>query len=157
MQRNFSMQNLSWKWHDVNIVNALSVSKVAIVFVSVEVVFETAKEFLPIQVKPQQTVEIVCDVPDETTPATWYHDEVKLVHDGVKYEMDTKETKRTLVVHDVKPEDEGQYVCEVGPHRTTATLQVLKPEEKEIKGSLACFGCWFWNVHVLLEIILLPL
>jgi len=118
---------------------------VAIAFVSVEVVFETAKEFLPIQVKPQQTVEIVCDVPDKTTPATWYHDQVKLVHDGVKYEMDSKDTKRTLVVHDVKPEDEGQYVCEVGPHRTTATLQVLKPEEKEIKGSRC--GCWFLNVH----------
>jgi len=114
-----------------------------------EVVFEVAKEFLPIQVKPHHTVEIVCDVPDETTPATWYHDQVKLVHDGVKYEMATKETKRTLVVHDVKPEDEGQYVCEVGPHRTTATLQVLKPDEKEIKGSL--FWTVFLNVHEALE------
>ena len=123
--------------------------QIGITFVSVEVVFEIAKEFLPIQVKPQQTVEIVCDAPDETTPATWYHDQVKLVHDGVKYDMATKKTKRTLVVHDVKPEDEGQYVCEVGPHRTTATLQVLKPDEKEIKGIL--FWMVFWNVHVAMK------
>jgi len=118
--------------------------------VSVEVIFETAKEFLPIQVKPHHTVEIVCDVPDETTPATWYHDQVKLAHDGVKYEMAAEDTKRTLVVHDVKPEDEGQYVCEVGPHRTTATLQVLKPDEKEIKGSPS----WklFGNVHAAIKI-----
>lgn len=103
-------------------------------------VFETAKEFLPIQVEPSRTVEITCDVPDETTPATWFKDDVKLVSDGVKYEMATKETKRSLVVHDVKPEDAGQYVCEVGPHRTTATLEVLKPEEKEIKGSFTTDG-----------------
>ena len=47
--------------------------------------------------------------------------------------MKTVERKRSLVVHDVKPEDAGQYVCEVGPHRTTATVEVLKPETKGSK------------------------
>ncbi|XP_072046919.1 titin-like [Amphiura filiformis] len=97
-----------------------------------EVVFETPEEFQPIQVKPHHTIEIVCEVPDETTPATWYHDEVKIVHDGVKYEMTTVEKKRTLVLHDVQPEDAGDYVCEVGPRRTTAKVEVLKAEEKEV-------------------------
>ena len=49
--------------------------------------------------------------------------------------MKTVERKRSLVVHDVKPEDAGEYVCEVGPHRAKATVEVLKPEEKELKGT----------------------
>lgn len=108
---------------------------------SVEVVFEIAKEFLPIQVEPSRTVEIVVEAPDTTTPATWYKDQVKVDHDGTKYEMVTKERKRSLVVHDVKPEDAGEYVCQVGPHRTTARVEVLKPAEKEIKGSLLLHLC----------------
>ena len=50
--------------------------------------------------------------------------------------MTTKKKERSLVIHDVKPEDAGQYVCEVGPHRSTATVEVLKPTEEEVKGSL---------------------
>ena len=95
-----------------------------------EIVFETPKEFKPIQVEPSQTFEIVVEFPDETTPPTWYKDEVKIEHDVTKYEMKTVERKRSLVVHDVKPEDAGQYICEVGPHRTVATVEVLKPEMK---------------------------
>lgn len=93
-------------------------------------VFEIAKEFLPIKVEPSRTVEIVVEAPDETTPATWYKDDVKIEHDGTKFEMATKERKRSLTVHDVKPEDAGDYVCQVGPHRTTARVEVLKPTEK---------------------------
>ena len=101
-----------------------------------------SKEFLPIRVEPSRTVEIVCEAPDETTTATWYKDEVQLVPDGKKYEITTQERKRSLIVYDVKPEDAGQYVCQVGPHRTTATLEVLKPTEKGIKGSL------LWMMHL---------
>ncbi len=104
-------------------------------------VFEIAKEFLPIQVEPSRTVEIVVEAPDTTTPATWSKDQVKIVPDDTKYEMVTKERKRSLVVHDVKPEDAGEYVCQVGPHRTTAKVEVLKPTEKEIKGSLLLHLC----------------
>ena len=117
--------------------------KSTIIYLSVEVVFQIAKEFLPIQVEPQRTVEIVVEAPDETTPATWFKDQVKIVHDGTKYEMATKERKRSLVVHDVKPEDAGDYVCQVGPHRTTARVEVLKPTEK---GSLLMK--MYRNVHV---------
>lgn len=106
-------------------------------------VFEIAKEFLPIQVEPSRTVEIVVEAPDTTTPATWSKDQVKIVPDDTKYEMVTKERKRSLVVHDVKPEDAGEYVCQVGPHRTTAKVEVLKPTEKEIKGSLLLHLCQF--------------
>ena len=114
-------------------------------------VFQIAKEFLPIQVEPQRTVEIVVEAPDETTPATWFKDQVKIVHDGTKYEMATKERKRSLVVHDVKPEDAGDYVCQVGPHRTTARVEVLKPTEK---GSLLMK--MYRNVHVTTNMFLVP-
>ena len=114
-------------------------------------VFQIAKEFLPIQVEPQRTVEIVVEAPDETTPATWFKDQVKIVHDGTKYEMATKERKRSLVVHDVKPEDAGDYVCQVGPHRTTARVEVLKPTEK---GSLSMKV--YGNVYVTTWMFLLP-
>ena len=120
-------------------------------YLSVEVVFQIAKEFLPIQVEPQRTVEIVVEAPDETTPATWFKDQVKIVHDGTKYEMATKERKRSLVVHDVKPEDAGDYVCQVGPHRTTARVEVLKPAEK---GSLLMK--MYRNVHVTTDMFLAP-
>jgi len=101
-------------------------------------IFQIAKEFLPMEVLPSHTVEVICEVPDETTPATWYKDGVKIKPDGVKYETATKQRKRSLVLHDVKPEDAGKYVCEVGRHRTTTTLEVKKgvPKEEEIKGSI---------------------
>ena len=108
-----------------------------VICVSPEIVFEIPQEIKPIQVEPSRTIEIVCETPDETTPATWYKDDVQLTPDGVKYDTASKERKRSLVLHDVKPEDAGQYVCEVGPHRTVTTLEVTKPEEKEIKGSHA--------------------
>ena len=61
---------------------------------------------------------------------------MKLAPDDVKYETTTKDRKRSLVIKDVKPEDAGKYVCEVGPHRTTAVVEVTKPkEEKKPKGS----------------------
>ena len=88
---------------------------------------------------PSHTVEIVSEAPDETTPATWFKDGVQLQPDDVKYEMKTKGRKRSLVLHDVKPEDAGKYVCEVGRQRTTTAIQVKKevPKEEEIKGTLS--------------------
>ena len=77
-------------------------------------------------------------MPDETTPATWYKDDVKLAPDDVKYETTTKDRKRSLVIKDVKPEDAGKYVCEVGPHRTTAAVEVVKPPKE---GSLSMDMC----------------
>ena len=75
---------------------------------------------------------------------------MKLAPDDVKYETTTKERKRSLVIKDVKPEDAGKYVCEVGPHRTTAVVEVTKPEdEKKIKGS-AIFDAWF-NLECIFE------
>lgn len=108
-----------------------------LICVSAEIVFEIPQEIKPIQVEPSRTIEIVCESADETTPATWYKDDVQITPDGVKYDTTSKERKRSLVLHDVKPEDAGQYVCEVGPQRTVTTLEVTKPEEKEIKGSRA--------------------
>ncbi len=57
--------------------------------------------------------------------------------------MTTVEKKRTLVVHDVEPEDAGEYVCEVGPRRTTAKVEVLKPEEKGTLFQLYSECAWF--------------
>ena len=108
------------------------------VCLSPEIVFEIPQEIKPIQVEPSRTIEIVCDTPDETTPATWYKDDVQIAPDGVKFETTSKERKRSLVLHDVKPEDAGKYVCEVGPQRTVTTLEVVKPEEKEVKGIHPC-------------------
>ena len=65
--------------------------------------------------------------------------------------MATKERKRSLVVHDVKPEDAGDYVCQVGPHHTTARVEVLKPTEK---GSLSMN--MYRNVHVTTNMFLAP-
>jgi len=105
--------------------------------VSTEIVFEIPQEIKPIQVEEARTIEIVCESADETTPATWFKDDEEITPDGVKFETTTKERKRSLVLHDVKPEDAGKYVCEVGPQRTVTTVEVVKPEEKEIKGSHA--------------------
>jgi hypothetical protein len=105
--------------------------------VSTEIVFEIPQEIKPIQVEEARTIEIVVESADETTPATWYKDDVQITPDGVKFDTTTKERKRSLVLHDVKPEDAGKYVCEVGPQRTVTTVEVTKPEEKKIKGSHA--------------------
>ena len=106
-------------------------------------VFETSKEVLPIRVEPSRTIEIVCEAPDETTTATWYKDEVKLVPDDKKYEITTQERKRSLIVHDVKPEDAGQYVCQAGPYRMTAIVEVVEPAEKGslFMDSLSAYRC----------------
>ena len=70
---------------------------------------------------------------------------MKLTPDDVKYETTTKERKRSLVIKDVKPEDAGKYVCEVGPHRTTAAVEVVKPTEE---GSLSLDICssFVWSM-----------
>ncbi len=77
--------------------------------------------------------------------------------------MKSEEKKRTLVLHDVKPEDAGEYVCEVGTRRTTTTIQVTKEViEEKPKGTCNTFdqrtqiikcmlvhGCNVLDVHIL--------
>ena len=89
------------------------------------------EEIKPIQVAPSHTVEIVCETPDETTPATWYKDDVKLAPDDVKYETTTKERKRSLVIKDVKQKMQANTSVK-SVHIVQQQLWKLSNQEKKV-------------------------
>ena len=98
---------------------------------SSEPVFEIVQELQPVKTEKAKTVEFVCAVSDERAEVKWFKDDKEVVEDGVKIETKSEERKRSLVIHDVSPEDEGQYTCQVGEQKTTSTLEIHEAEPGE--------------------------
>ena len=58
-------------------------------------------------------------------PDTWYKDDFEILHkDDDKYDVTVDETKHTLTIHDVEPQDQGDYTVEVAGERSASVLLV---------------------------------
>lgn len=85
----------------------------------------------PVKTEKAKTIEFVCAVSDERAEVKWLKDDKEVVTDGVKFEVKAVEKQRSLVVKDVKPEDEGEYTCVVGEQKTTTTLEIHEAVTEE--------------------------
>ncbi|MEQ2170442.1 hypothetical protein GOODEAATRI_000282 [Goodea atripinnis] len=88
---------------------------------------ELAAEFLS---RPQnqevvegQKAEFTCSVSKETFSVKWVKDDKEL-ESGDKYEMVSDGKRRTLIIKDCEPKDEGGYVVMIGETRAGADLTV---------------------------------
>ncbi|MEQ2222441.1 hypothetical protein ILYODFUR_026475, partial [Ilyodon furcidens] len=88
---------------------------------------ELAAEFLS---RPQnqevvegQKAEFTCSVSKETFSVKWVKDDKEL-ESGDKYEMVSDGKRRTLIIKDCEPKDEGGYVVVIGETRAGADLTV---------------------------------
>ncbi|XP_028929407.1 obscurin-like protein 1 isoform X3 [Ornithorhynchus anatinus] len=65
-----------------------------------------------------------CQVPAPGEPTAWYREERRL-QPGAKYELGEAGAVRRLVIHDLQPDDDGIYLCEMrGRVRTVAAVTV---------------------------------
>lgn len=70
-----------------------------------------------------ETIVLECELSNELVPCQWYKDDI-LITVGPKVEVIDDGKKRKLVLHDVRPEDTGNFRCVVGDKESSATLDV---------------------------------
>ena len=71
------------------------------------------------------TATLECDVSAPGLPDTWYKDDFEILHkDDDKYDVTVDDTKHTLTIHDVEPQDQGDYPVEVAGERSASVLLV---------------------------------
>ena len=70
-----------------------------------------------------QKAEFTCSVSKETFEVKWIKDDKELVA-GDKYQLVSDGKRRTLVIKDCEPKDEGGYVVKIGATRANADLTV---------------------------------
>ncbi|KAM8728681.1 obscurin isoform 5-T5 [Acanthopagrus schlegelii] len=64
-----------------------------------------------------------CETSSADCKVTWLKGSTVLTH-GEKYSMEQRATIQTLVVHKLNVKDSGEYTCDTGDKRSTATLTV---------------------------------
>ena len=71
------------------------------------------------------TVNLECAVSASGLPDTWYKDDFEILHkDDDKYDVTVDDTKHALTIHDVEPDDQGDYTVEVAGERSSTVLLV---------------------------------
>ncbi|KAG9327961.1 hypothetical protein JZ751_017190, partial [Albula glossodonta] len=91
------------------------------------------------------SITLHCELSKPGAPVEWRKG-TELLKSGDKYEMKQKDTSVELKICHLKPEDSGDYSCDCGDHRTTASvivkalpitfIQELKNQESEEGGSV---------------------
>ncbi|KAI1901977.1 hypothetical protein AGOR_G00039980 [Albula goreensis] len=91
------------------------------------------------------SVTLHCELSKPGAPVEWRKG-TELLKSGDKYEMKQEDTSVKLTICHLKPEDSGDYSCDCGDHRTTASVfvkalpitftQELKNQESEEGGSV---------------------
>lgn len=91
-------------------------------------VSELAAEFISRphgqEVVEGEKAEFTCSVSKETYEVKWLKDDKEL-EAGDKYQMVSDGKRRTLVIKNCEPKDEGGYVVKIGPTKASADLTVL--------------------------------
>ncbi|MGH0172362.1 UNVERIFIED_CONTAM: hypothetical protein FKN15_002661 [Acipenser sinensis] len=90
-----------------------------------------------------------CEISQPDAPVTWRRRQAVLSQ-GDKYTLQQRGTIVVLIIHNLSPEDAGEYTCDSGDQQTTASLSV-KAEHVRITRGLedasvyvgrdACFVC----------------
>ncbi|XP_063074266.1 obscurin isoform X13 [Engraulis encrasicolus] len=68
-------------------------------------------------------VSMCCQTSCEDAKVTWRQNSL-LLEEGIKYSMRKEGATHTLVLHNVKVEDSGEYICDTGHEQSKATLIV---------------------------------
>lgn len=74
-------------------------------------------------VPAHESVTFECEVSKDDSPVEWLLNKEK-IEPGEKYEIHQDGRKHSLTVHDLKPEDSGEYTARVGSNDTSASLAV---------------------------------
>ncbi|XP_059495977.1 obscurin isoform X15 [Stegostoma tigrinum] len=77
-------------------------------------------------------ITLHCELTKADAPVIWRKESKKLDH-GDKYDLIQKGCVVELLIHNLKKEDDGVYICDSGDDQTTATLTV-KEHVKIIRG-----------------------
>ena len=75
------------------------------------------------RVEEGETVLLCCELSKPGVPVEWRKGRV-LLRPGGKYEMRQDGCELQLRIHDVSPQDKGDYTCSAGDQQTTASLTV---------------------------------
>ncbi|XP_069770989.1 obscurin-like isoform X13 [Narcine bancroftii] len=81
------------------------------------------KELQNVNIEEGDTAKLSCELTKPDATVEWLKESVALVPCG-KYEMKQHGTITELLIHDVEPEDAGNYTCDSGDKQSTAHLKV---------------------------------
>ncbi|XP_028831505.1 obscurin isoform X15 [Denticeps clupeoides] len=133
---------------DTYICNAGTVRSTAQVTVEAAPIVTFTKELQGQEVKEGKDATLCCEISIPEANVTWRRG-AKVLAEGKKYSMHKEGSVRTLVVHSVKMEDGGEYICDSGDKQSKATMTVKECVHitQEIRdttvtvGEDACFKC----------------
>ncbi|XP_048474365.1 obscurin [Rhincodon typus] len=69
------------------------------------------------------SVSLCCEITKHDALVQWKK-ESSVLHSSNKHEMKQKGSMIELIIHNLKPEDAGEYICDSGFQQTSATLKV---------------------------------
>ncbi|XP_041913572.1 obscurin isoform X1 [Alosa sapidissima] len=81
------------------------------------------KELESLESKEGETIFLNCELSKPGIPVQWRKGRV-LLRPGGKYEMKHIDCELQLCIHDVSPQDKGDYTCSTGDQQTTAFVKV---------------------------------
>ncbi|XP_067462237.1 obscurin isoform X40 [Thunnus thynnus] len=99
-----------------------------------KIVAEAAPVLFKKELESQEAIEgdkatLSCETSSPDCKVTWRKGSSLLTH-GEKYTMEQRATTHTLVIHKLNVEDNGEYTCDTGDKKSTATVTVkAKPIE----------------------------
>ncbi|XP_062287344.1 titin-like [Scomber scombrus] len=97
-----------------------------------------------------EKAEFTCSVSKENYQVRWMKDEKEL-EEGDKYQMISDGKRRTLVIKDCDPKDEGGYVVMIGPNEASVNLTV-EEEARFIKNLSNVEGAEMDSVKLICEV-----
>lgn len=80
------------------------------------------------ELESQEAIEgdeatLSCETSSPDCKVTWLKDSTVLTH-GEKYSMEQRATTHILLIHKLNVKDSGEYTCDTGDKRSTASLTV---------------------------------
>lgn len=81
------------------------------------------KELKSQEAKEGGEASLSCEVSSPDHKVTWWKGSTLLTQ-GEKYTMEQKATTHILIIHKLIIEDSGEYTCDTGDQKSTATLTV---------------------------------
>ncbi|KAM7400475.1 hypothetical protein PAMA_004929 [Pampus argenteus] len=81
------------------------------------------KELESLEATEGDKATLSCEISSPTCKVTWRKGTSLLSH-GEKYTMEQRATTHTLVIHKLNVADSGEYICDTGDKKTTATVTV---------------------------------
>ncbi|EGT49285.1 hypothetical protein CAEBREN_29721 [Caenorhabditis brenneri] len=99
------------------------------VFSKVQVYVEEPRHTFVVPMKSQKVNEselatLETDVNDKDAEVVWWHDGKRIDIDGVKFQVESSNRKRRLIINGARIEDHGEYKCTTKDDRTMAQLIV---------------------------------